>query len=55
MHEGVVAFGSECEQPLVEQHVDCLPSSTFNHEFGACFAEDRRRIVNELAGMRLYT
>ena len=54
MHEAVVTIGVEHEEPLIEQHVDCLPSSAFDHELGARLAEDRRRVVDEPAGIGLY-
>ncbi len=54
MHESVKAIRLKGEEPLVEQHVNRLPSGTLNHEFGTGLAEDRCRVVDELAGIRLY-
>ncbi len=55
MHEVVIALGMEHEEPLLEQHIDGMSPSAFDHELGAGLAEKRRRIVNELTGMRLDT
>ncbi len=41
------------EQPLVEQHINRLSSGVFDHEFGARLAKDRRRLVDQLAGVGL--
>jgi hypothetical protein len=53
MHKGVVAIGIEHEKPLIEQHVDSLSPCAVDHKLGACLAEHRRRIVDELAGISL--
>ena len=50
MQEGVIAPGIEHEEPPIEQHVDGLSPGAFDHELSASLAEDRRRIVDELAG-----
>lgn len=55
MREAIVELGIEHEKPLVKQHVDCLPSGTLDHELGARLTENRRRIVDELAGTHLNT
>lgn len=55
MQKGAVPFGVEYEEPLVEQYVDRLLPRALDHELGACLAEDRRRIVDELAGVCLDT
>lgn len=48
MHKGVVALGIERKKLLVEQHVDRPLPGALDHEVGARFAEDRRRVINEL-------
>ena len=53
MQKGIVIFGIEDEQALIKHHFDGLSPGTFNHEFGACFAEDCRSFVNQLAGIGL--
>jgi len=53
VHEGVMVIRIEHEKSLVEQNVDRLPSGASDHEFGARLTEDRCRIIDELAGMRL--
>ena len=53
MQEGVVAFGVEDEEPLVEQHVDRLLARALDHELGARLAQDSRSVVDELAGICL--
>src|SRR5579884_4347007 len=45
VQEGLEARGIEHEKPLIEQHVDGLPSGALDHELGTRLAEDRRRIV----------
>jgi len=53
VHEGVIALGIEDEEPPLEQNVDRLPPGAFDHEFGARFAQGRRRVVDKLTDMRL--
>ena len=48
MQEGVVTVRIKPEQPPIEQHINCLFSGVFDHEFGARLAKDCRRLVDEL-------
>jgi hypothetical protein len=54
VRERVVAIGVEREEPPVEQHVDRLPSSAFDHELRARLAEGRRCVVDKTPGVSLY-
>ena len=47
-----MALWVEREEPLVEQHVDRLTPGALDHELGAGLAEERRRVVDELTGLR---
>jgi hypothetical protein len=49
------AMRIEHEEPLVERHVDRLAPGAFDRELGARLTEDRRRIIDALAGTRLNT
>lgn len=52
-HEAVETPGIQHEQTLIEQYIDRLPPGALDHEFGARLAEDRRRIIDKLAGAGL--
>jgi hypothetical protein len=53
--EGIITLGIKDKEPLVEENLDRLPSRAVNHELGAGLAEDGRSIVDELAGISLYS
>src|SRR3546814_367872 len=48
--ESIVTFRIEHKQALVEQHIHSLPAGALDHEFRARLTQDRRSIINELAG-----
>ena len=52
MEESVVALRIENEQALIQENIDRDFAGALDHEFSSRLAQDRRRVVNELPGLR---